>query len=266
MLALDGRFANLRTVGPQHETFEDTLARRRRPARDVLPMDAQRGAARKEKKMRKTIKNGFTLIELMVVVAIIGILAAIAIPAFMKNVRKSKTTEATTNIKKIAEGATSYYHEEMNAAGTAIPVARQFPGVAGAAGATGDTEPAIAGGHPCCTIAGVGKCQPNPVIWTDQAWQQLKFAMTDPHYYAYMYNHDQGSGATGGVDTITKAAPTLGDGTIPTGTGAGEYFYADAIGDLNCDGTFSTFETFGGIDGGGNVSLSAGHAEASPLE
>nr|WP_314899495.1 type IV pilin protein [uncultured Deefgea sp.] len=48
-------------------------------------------------------QNGFTLIEMMIVVAIIGILAAIAIPSYQDYVRKSRRTDATVAISKIQQ-------------------------------------------------------------------------------------------------------------------------------------------------------------------
>jgi len=50
-------------------------------------------------------KKGFTLIELMIVVAIIGILAAIAIPNFLKFQAKSKQSEAKSNLGAIFTGS-----------------------------------------------------------------------------------------------------------------------------------------------------------------
>ena len=70
--------------------------------------------------------RGFTLIELMIVVAIIGILAAVAIPAFMKYIRRSKTTEATMNVRKLFDSSVSYYEEE-HATQAGVIVAKQFP-------------------------------------------------------------------------------------------------------------------------------------------
>ena len=56
-------------------------------------------------------KKGFTLIELMIVVAIIGILAAIAIPNFLKFQAKSKQSEAKSNLGAIFTGEVSYFGE-----------------------------------------------------------------------------------------------------------------------------------------------------------
>jgi type IV pilus assembly protein PilA len=56
-------------------------------------------------------KKGFTLIELMIVVAIIGILAAIAIPNFLKFQAKSKQSEAKSNLGAIYTGQVSYFGE-----------------------------------------------------------------------------------------------------------------------------------------------------------
>ncbi|QTA81911.1 Prepilin-type domain-containing protein [Desulfonema limicola] len=57
-------------------------------------------------------KKGFTLIELMIVVAIIGILAAIAIPNFLQYQKKAKTGEAKTNLGGIKTSTISYQAEE----------------------------------------------------------------------------------------------------------------------------------------------------------
>lgn len=51
---------------------------------------------------KKYIK-GFTLIELMIVVAIVGIIAAIAYPSYMESVRKSNRTDATVELNDIAQ-------------------------------------------------------------------------------------------------------------------------------------------------------------------
>src|SRR5258706_2423632 len=76
--------------------------------------------------LRRFGTQGFTLIQLMIVVAIIGILAAVAIPAFMKYIRRSKTVEATMNLRKVFDSSVSYYEaEHATSTGTILP--RQFP-------------------------------------------------------------------------------------------------------------------------------------------
>ncbi len=65
------------------------------------------------RKLRKhQNQKGFTLIELMIVVAIIGILAAIAIPNFLRYQLKSKTSEAKTNLGGIKTSLEAFKAEQ----------------------------------------------------------------------------------------------------------------------------------------------------------
>ncbi|HUN26089.1 MAG TPA: pilin [Steroidobacteraceae bacterium] len=57
----------------------------------------------------KTVQKGFTLIELMIVVAIIGILAAIAIPAYQDYTVRSQVTEGLSLADAVKTGVAEYY-------------------------------------------------------------------------------------------------------------------------------------------------------------
>jgi type IV pilus assembly protein PilA len=165
--------------------------------------------------MKKLTQRGFTLIELMIVVAIIGILAAVAIPAFINYMKKAKTTEAEIALGKIHTGAKSYFEEERATSATATAsFAYFFPA------STGPTPAAP------CNAGSAGKCAPSAFV-ANSSWDGLKFSMTENFWYSYQWI--QGCGA-------------------PRCTGAaGDTFSIQAFGNLDGDGTFSTFSRGGRV-------------------
>lgn len=77
------------------------------------------------RKVSKINRNGFTLVELMITVAILGILAAVAIPAYSNYVNRAKQSDAIIGLKA-AQMAQEQYFSENNAYSSTIDILPGF--------------------------------------------------------------------------------------------------------------------------------------------
>ena len=158
-----------------------------------------------------SIRRGFTLIELMIVVAIIGVLSAVAIPGFIRYVRRSKTSEAMSAIPVIFRGVSAYYQTEHTTRSGGI-VTANLP----------STTPAVPSS--LSLIAGTSY-SPVASDWDDITWQAVSFSMSSPMRFQYQYCKTTSGGAN----------------ACAAGSTVGTSFEVYARGDLDGDGFASTF-------------------------
>ena len=188
--------------------------------------------------------RGFTLIELMIVVAILGILAVIAVPALQKYMRRAKTAEAKTQIAKLYDAASSYFKSEHAERGATnfIEGGGQVMDLAphlcphpsgqpqgGEAGITPDiaTDCNEGPGGKCVPASGGGGAGYYDIgLWNDNAvWNGMNFLQEQAHFFHYNF---------------IAVNNTVGYGQCQ--------FTAQAFADLDADGIFSTYERSGAGD------------------
>src|SRR5262245_54583705 len=72
------------------------------------------------RKLNSTKRGGFTLVEIMIVVAIIALLAAIAVPNFLRSRKRSQATQVLEDLRQI-DSAIDQYAIETNKTSTTTP-------------------------------------------------------------------------------------------------------------------------------------------------
>lgn len=153
--------------------------------------------------IRNRGRRGFTLIELMIVVAIIGILAVLAIYGVSRYMKTAKTAEATNNIGAIQKNATEALTREKMSGSYIVP-----GGSAGLAYGFCPSElalvPAIAKVKGAKYVSGTTDWEAGKA--TNVGFYCLKFAVDQPQYYAYGYTATVNGGTTDGdaIDIIAN--------------------------------------------------------------
>jgi len=182
--------------------------------------------------MKNLTKKGFTLIELMIVVAIVGILAVLAVFGVRKYITNAKSAEARNAIGAIAKRAGQALEREQS--DTAVVLAGS---------SSTATSRSLCGSSTKVPTAPPQnkKYQSSAGDWNDgtssTSWMCLKFSMNEPQYYSYQY-------VNAGTAAITVTAEGDLNGVTPT----------------------SRFSLAGAVQAGGNLTWAPSILEENPDE
>jgi type IV pilus assembly protein PilA len=187
----------------------------------------------------RSTRAAFTLIELMIVVAIIGILSVLAAYGVRKYIANAKTAEARNGIGRLAAAAmVAYEHEHM--ATPVLTVGSSTAIIRSMCRSASTSVPGSVG-----VVAG-RKYQSSMADWNADSiggsgFACLHFTIDQPQYYMYSY--------------VTSGTSSPGD-----------TFTAMANGDLNGDGMISTFQLSGSINASYVINVAPNIIETSPEE
>lgn len=157
--------------------------------------------------------------DLLFLVAALGLMLTVAVPAFRKYMERARALEAVPKLKQISDGAAAYFEESERL--QMVPgqpadsrIEKRFP----------ESTP-VTPARSCCEFGTEGLCEGTD--WDTPTWRALGFSIDKRHRFRFQF--------------------------VSSGQGNHARYTARAHGDLDCDGSESTFERTGWVDGGRKV-------------